>query len=79
MSTTTLLISLEKLTLAVWETSVSRHNRDPIKDSPYTPQYNSAVMVLGVPARSFIGPHDAERRNAVYRIAVHLIADVFPV
>ena len=42
---------LEKLASAVRETSVSRHNRDPIEGPPSTAQYNSAVMVRGVLGR----------------------------
>ena len=36
---------LEKATSAVREKNVSRHNESPIEGLPYTPQYNSVMMV----------------------------------
>ena len=34
---------LENVISAVWETSVSRHNRDPIKSFPKTPPYDTVL------------------------------------
>ena len=37
-----------RITLAVKETGVSRHNKSSVKDPPETPKYDSAVMVQWV-------------------------------
>ena len=59
----------QKLTLAVRETSISRHTGNPINDHPYTPQYNSAGMYRVLQGHIQSGPHGQH---------THLIALVFP-
>ena len=49
---------LAKITSTVRETVFSRPNVSTIKGPPSTPQYVSAVIVLGTPQW---GPHDADR------------------
>ena len=57
------------------ETIVSRYNGNPIKDPPWTPQYDSAVTVQGVSEGPQLESHDSERRFS----RIRPITAVFPV
>ena len=68
---------LEKITSAVQETIVTRHNGSSIKCLPQTPQYDSVLMFWGVSGEPWIRrPWFPEK--LVSRTAMRLIAVIFP-
>ena len=69
---------LEKISSAIRDTSVSRHNGGLIDGTSWTPQYHSVVMVRGISRGPSIGPQDC-RETPVTRTAVRLITVDFPV